>query len=188
MYCAGVLTFDGGFMDWSSFRRTSATLRRSWRRRGRAVRPASHRDEQHGRFERASIRAENRRSFEPGAPNRGLAGLDKEHHVRKPRSGGGVAHITLLREHEGKRARVGRAELAACKRGSGLVDQLLPVGAGQHPFSAFQVLRQHAPHSGRIEAVRRAQYGIPELRIVETSGPGPLDEAHVAVRPLTAVS
>lgn len=45
-------------------------------------------------------------------------------------------------------------------------------GAGQHPLCALEELRQFGAHSRRVEAIRGAQFEIPEFGIGETGRPG----------------
>src|SRR5512135_3416114 len=99
----------------------------------------------------------------------------------KPWARGVVAQVAVLRQHEGKGARLGGFEITAGDGGPGSLDHLLSRGAGQDPLGALEVSRQLGARGGRVEAVRRPYPGIPELGIVEAGGPGAFDEADEAV-------
>src|SRR5262249_54441002 len=101
--------------------------------------------------------------------------------VRQPWAGRVVAHVPLLREHEGERARLRGGELAALREHAGFLDHLRSGDSGQHPLSPLNVLGQDAAHGGWVEAVRPAQLRIPELAILEPGGPGALHPADEAV-------
>src|SRR5262249_24992203 len=122
--------------------------------------------------------------FPARAPILSLAVRKEKHDMGKPRARGVVAEVAALGQHEGKSAGLRGSKGVARDRGFGSLDDLFPRGTGQDPLGALEVLRQLGAHGWRVEAIRCAQLRIPELGIVETSGPGALDEADEAVRAL----
>src|ERR1700730_5889260 len=92
-----------------------------------------------------------------------------------------VAKVTVLRQHEGKGARLRGFEIVAGDCGLGSLYHLLSRGACQDALGALELLWHLGAHGWRVEAVRSAYLGIPEFGSVETGRPRALDEADEAV-------
>jgi hypothetical protein len=62
-------------------------------------------------------------------------------------------------------------------RGLGALEHACLRDAGEDPLCSLQIGRKDGARCGGIEAIRRTQLGVPELRVIKVGRPGSLDHA-----------